>query len=86
MNASPVICPEPEQSKTRWNGALLASLKRVLADELQAGNALQSITAHSRDPETLLLVLARPFLRQPEEVQTDVRLRPATPPNASPIE
>lgn len=86
MNTTSVICIPNERPKTCWSGALPAPLKRLLTDELQAGNEIQSIAAHNLDPEALLLVLARPFVRQPGTVQTDVRSRPATAPNAWPIE
>src|SRR6476660_4898371 len=53
----------PNDSTAPWTGALPTPLKRLLTDELRAGNSIQYVAGCGLDPETaLLILLARPFL------------------------
>src|SRR2546423_6685849 len=77
----------PNDSNTPWTGALPTPLKRLLADELRAGNAIQYVAGCGLDPETVLLVLlARPFLSRREPLPDKVFFRQVTAPDAWPAE
>jgi hypothetical protein len=77
----------PDDSNAPWTGALPTPLKRLLADELRAGNSIQYVAGCGLDPETVLLVLlARPFLPRPGPLPEKVFFRQANAPDAWPAE
>ena len=77
----------PNDSNTPWTGALPTPLKRLLADELRAGNSIQSVAGCGLDPETVLLILlARPFLPRREPLPEKVFFRQVEDPDAWPAE
>ena len=74
-------------SNAPWTGALPVPLKRLLADELRAGNSIQYVAGCGLDPETVLLVLlARPFLTRREPLPETVFFRQIEAPDAWPAE
>jgi hypothetical protein len=76
-----------EDTNAPWTGALPAPLKRLLADELRAGNSIQYVAGCGLDPETVLLVLlARPFLPRREPLPEKVFFRQVNAPDAWPAE
>ena len=76
-----------DNSNAPWTGALPTPLKRLLADELRAGNSIQYVAGCGLDPETVLLVLlARPFLTRREALPEQVHFRQNNEPNAWPAE
>ncbi len=84
-NTSPAI--SFNDSNAPWTGALPTPLKRLLADELRAGNSIQYVAGCGLDPETVLLVLlARPFLSQPGPLPEKVFFRQVKAPDAWPAE
>jgi len=73
----------PNDSNTPWTGALPTPLKRLLADELRAGNSIQYVAGCGLDPETVLLILlARPFLPRREPLPDNVFFRQVNAPDA----
>lgn len=77
----------PNDSNAPWTGALPTPLKRLLADELRAGNSIQYVAGCGLDPETVLLVLlARPFLPQCGPLPEKVFFRQVSSPDAWPAE
>lgn len=77
----------PNDSNAPWTGALPAPLKRLLAEELHAGNSIQYVAGCGLDPETVLLVLlARPFRPRHEPLPDDVFFRQVNSPDAWPAE
>jgi hypothetical protein len=77
----------PDDSDAPWTGALPTPLKRLLADELRAGNSIQYVAGCGLDPETVLLVLlARPFIPRPGPLPEQVFFRQAHAPDAWPAE
>lgn len=76
-----------DDSNEPWTGALPSPLKRLLADELRAGNSIQYVAGCGLDPETVLLVLlARPFLPRREPLPDKVFFRQVNDPDAWPAE
>ncbi len=87
MNKKPSPDLLPNDSNTPWTGALPAPLKRLLADELHAGNSIQYVAGCGLDPETVLLVLlARPFRPRREPLPDDVFFRQVNASDAWPAE
>lgn len=77
----------PNDSNEPWTGALPAPLKRLLADELRAGNSIQYVAGCGLDPETVLLVLlAQPFLSRRGPLPEKVFFRQVNAPDAWPAE
>jgi hypothetical protein len=77
----------PDDSNAPWTGALPTPLKRLLADELRAGNSIQYVAGCGLDPETVLVVLmARPFLPRRGPLPESVYFRQANTPDAWPAE
>jgi hypothetical protein len=77
----------PNDSNAPWTGALPTPLKRLLADELRAGNSIQYVAGCGLDPKTVLLVLlARPFFSRPEPLPETVFFRQVKSPDAWPAE
>ncbi len=77
----------PNDSNTPWTGALPTPLKRLLADELRAGNSIEYVAGCGLDPETVLLVLlARPFLPRRGPLPEKVFFRQVSAPDAWPAE
>src|SRR3954465_12969230 len=76
-----------DDSDAPWTGALPTPLKRLLAEELRAGNSIQYVAGCGLDPETVLLVLfARPFLSRRDPRPENVFFRQVTADDAWPAE
>jgi hypothetical protein len=76
-----------DDSNGLWTGALPTPLKRLLADELRAGNSIQYVAGCGLDPQTVLLVLlARPFLPRRGPLPEEVFFRQVNAPDAWPAE
>jgi len=87
MNSATATEISPNDSNAPWTGALPTPLKRLLADELRAGNSIQYVAGCGLDPETVLLVLLeRPFLPRRGPLPEDVFFRQVKSPDAWPAE
>lgn len=87
MNNDSSPDPSADDSNAPWTGALPTPLKRLLAEELRAGNSIQYVAGCGLDPETVLLVLlARPFLPRREPLPDEVFFRQVDQPDAWPAE
>jgi hypothetical protein len=76
-----------DDSNAPWTGALPTPLKRLLADELRAGNSIQYVAGCGLDPETVLLVLlAHPFHSRREPLPEKVFFRQVNTADAWPAE
>ena len=87
MNSDSVTEIPPNDSSTPWTGALPTPLKRLLADELRAGNSIQYVAGCTLDPATVLLILLeRPFLPRREPLPANLFFRQVKAPDAWPAE
>jgi len=87
MNSAAFPHISPNDSNAPWTAALPTPLKRLLDDELRAGNSIQYVAGCGLDPETVLLVLlTRPFLFRREPLPDKVFFRQVTAPDAWPAE